>query len=60
MALKASEDGRSMKNKACDTDIDKEITGFKYTPAPSGTTLCQMVLECWKPLTVVLFSGQFT
>jgi hypothetical protein len=31
MALKASEDG-SVKNKTCDTDIDKEITFFKYTP----------------------------
>jgi len=31
MALKANEDAR-VKKKACNTDIEEEITGFKYAP----------------------------
>jgi hypothetical protein len=31
MALRANEDAR-VKKKACNTDIEEEITGFKYAP----------------------------
>jgi hypothetical protein len=31
MALKANEDAR-VKTKVCNTDIEEEITGFKYAP----------------------------
>jgi hypothetical protein len=58
IALKVNEDAR-VKKKACNTDIEEEITGFEYAsvrvelPMPDGARM-------FEAYCVVLFSGWLT
>jgi thiamine pyrophosphokinase len=51
IALKASENA-SVKKKACNTDMDKEITGFKY---PLDRLALPCARWCWSVGTLLYY-----